>query len=60
VPSPEERLRPGGDAAFATIIVVEGTNAEMIQAALATHGFTVAPTFYSLIYASPSLKETSK
>jgi hypothetical protein len=39
---------------------VEGTNAEMIQAALATHGFTAAPTFYSLIYASPSLKETSK
>jgi hypothetical protein len=60
VPSPEERLRPGGDAAFATIIIVEGTNAEMIQAALATHGFTAAPTFYSLIYASPSLKETSK
>lgn len=53
VPSPEEKLRPGGDASFATIMVVEGTNAEMIQAALAAHGFTAAPTFYSLIYASP-------
>jgi hypothetical protein len=57
VPSPEEKLRPGGDASFATIIVVEGTNAEMIQTALTAHGFTAAPTFYSLIYASPSLKE---
>ena len=53
VPSPEEKLRPGGDASFATIMVVEGTNAEMIQAALAAHGFTAAPTFCSLIYASP-------
>lgn len=57
VPSPEEKLRPGGDASFATIIVVEGTNAEMIQAALTEHGFTAMPTFYSLIYASPLLKE---
>jgi hypothetical protein len=57
VPSPEEKLRPGGDASFTTIMVVEGTNAEMIQAALTAHGFTAAPTFYSLIYASPSLKE---
>jgi hypothetical protein len=57
VPSPEEKLRPGGDASFATIMVVEGTNAEMIQAALTAHGFTATPTFYSLIYASPSLKE---
>ncbi|MCA3278443.1 MAG: hypothetical protein ING10_04135 [Roseomonas sp.] len=57
VPSPEEKLRPGGDASFATIMVAEGTNAEMIQAALTAHGFTAAPTFYSLIYASPLLKE---
>jgi len=53
VPSPEEKLRPGGDASFAIIMVTEGTNAEMIQAALAGQGFTAAPTFYSLIYASP-------
>jgi len=53
VPSPEEKLRPGGDASFATIIVVEGTNAEMIQAALLAQGVTAAPTFYSLIFASP-------
>jgi hypothetical protein len=58
VPSPEEKLRPGGDASFATIMVVEGTNAEMIQAALTAHGFTAAPTFYSLIYAAPSLKDS--
>ena len=59
VPSPEEKLRLGGDTAFASIIVVEGTNAEMIHAALLAQGFTAAPTFYSLIYASPekSLKE---
>ncbi|MFN8981804.1 MAG: hypothetical protein ACK5X9_04640 [Alphaproteobacteria bacterium] len=59
VPSPEEKLRPGGDASFATIIMVEGTNAEMIQTALTAHGFIAAPTFYSLIYASPSLKDSS-
>ncbi|MBM3587011.1 MAG: hypothetical protein FJX33_04215 [Alphaproteobacteria bacterium] len=53
VPSPEEKLRPGGDASFVIIMVTEGTNAEMIQAALAGQGFTAAPTFYSLIYASP-------
>jgi hypothetical protein len=53
VPSPEEKLRPEGDASFATIMVVEGTNIEMIQAALTGRGFTAAPTFYSLIYASP-------
>jgi len=53
VPSPEEKLRPDGDAAFASIIVFEGTNAEMIQAALVVQGFTATPTFYSLIYASP-------
>lgn len=57
VPSPEEKLRPGGDGSFATIIVVEGSNAEMIQAALATQGFTAAPTFYSLIYASPEKQQ---
>jgi len=38
--------------------VVEGSNADMIQAALATQGFTAVPTIYSLIYASPSLKES--
>ena len=59
VPSPEEKLRPGGDASFASIMVVEGTNAEMIHAALLAQGFTAAPTFYSLIYASPSLKEAT-
>ena len=60
VPSPEEKLRPGGDASFATIIVIEGTNAEMIQAALRTTNVTDTPSFYSLIYASPekSQKET--
>jgi len=58
LPSPEEKLRPGGDASFATIMVVEGSNADMIQAALATQGFTAMPTIYSLIYASPSLKES--
>jgi hypothetical protein len=60
VPSPEEKLRPGGDASFATIIVIEGTNAEMIQAALRTTNITDTPSFYSLIYASPekSQKET--
>ncbi|MCA3322503.1 MAG: hypothetical protein INF75_09125 [Roseomonas sp.] len=60
VPSPEEKLRPGGDASFATIMVVEGTNAEMIQAALQTANITDATSFYSLIYASPEkhLKES--
>jgi hypothetical protein len=53
VPSPEERLRPGGDTSFTTILVVEGTNAEMIQAVLHAHGFQGTATFYSLIYASP-------
>jgi len=53
VPSPEEKLRPGGDGSFATIIVVEGTNAEMINAALAAQGVSDPATFYSLIYASP-------
>jgi hypothetical protein len=53
VPSPEERLRPGGDTSFATILVVEGTNAEMIQAVLHAHGFQGTATLYSLIYASP-------
>jgi len=61
VPSPEEKLRPGGDGSFATIIVVEGTNAEMINAALAAQGVSDSATFYSLIYASPekSQKETA-
>jgi hypothetical protein len=53
VPSPEEKLRPGGDGSFATIIVVEGTNAEMINAALAAQGVSDPATVYSLIYASP-------
>ncbi|MCE2919470.1 MAG: hypothetical protein ACK5WN_00700 [Alphaproteobacteria bacterium] len=53
VPSPEEKLRPGGDGSFATIIVVEGTNAEMINAAIAAQGVSDLATFYSLIYASP-------
>ena len=53
VPSPEEKLRPGGDGSFATIIVVEGTNAEMINAALAAQGVSDSASFYSLIYASP-------
>lgn len=53
VPSPEEKLRPGGDGSFATIIVVEGTNAEMINAALNVQGVSDPATFYSLIYASP-------
>jgi hypothetical protein len=53
VPSPEEKLRPGGDGSFATIIVVEGTNAEMINAALAAQGVPDPVCFYSLIYASP-------
>jgi hypothetical protein len=53
VPSPEEKLRPGGDGSFATIIVVEGTNAEMINAALAEQGVSDPATVYSLIYASP-------
>jgi hypothetical protein len=53
VPSPEEKLRPGGDRSFATIIVVEGTNAEMINAALAAQGVSDPASFYSLIYASP-------
>ena len=53
VPSPEEKLRPGGDGSFATIIVVEGTNAEMINAALAAQGVSDPASFYSLIYASP-------
>lgn len=57
VPSPEEKLRPGGDGSFATIIVVEGTNAEMINAALTAQGVSDPVSFYSLIYASPSLKE---
>jgi hypothetical protein len=55
VPSPEEKLRPGGDGSFATIIVVEGTNAEMINAALAAQGVSDPATFYSLIYASPEV-----
>ena len=54
VPSPEEKLRPGGDGSFATIIVVEGTNAEMINAALAAQGVSDSASFYSLIYASPA------
>ena len=53
VPSPEEKLRPGGDGSFATIIVVEGTNAEMINAALNAQGISDPATLYSLIYASP-------
>jgi hypothetical protein len=53
VPSPEEKLRPGGDGSFATIIVVEGTNAEMINAALNVQGVSDPATLYSLIYASP-------
>ena len=53
VPSPEEKLRPGGDGSFATIIVVEGTNAEMINAALAAQGVSDSASFYTLIYASP-------
>ena len=53
VPSPEEKLRPGGDGSFDTIIVVEGTNAEMINAALAAQGVSDSASFYSLIYASP-------
>ena len=53
VPSPEEKLRPGGDSSFATIMLVEGTHAEMIQAALTAQGIEETPTFYSLIYASP-------
>lgn len=57
VPSPEERLRPGGDASFATIIVVEGTNAEMIQAALQAANISDAASFYSLIYASPQASQ---
>jgi hypothetical protein len=51
--SPEEKLRPGGDGSFGTIIVVEGTNAEMINAALAAQGVSDPATVYSLIYASP-------
>jgi len=53
VPSPEEKLRPGGDGSFATIIVVEGTNAEMINAALVAQGISDPASFYSVIYASP-------
>ncbi|MGI9127662.1 MAG: hypothetical protein ACR2IG_05605 [Roseomonas sp.] len=53
VPSPEEKLRPGGDGSFGMIIVVEGTNAEMIQAALQAANITDPASFYSLIYASP-------
>jgi hypothetical protein len=53
VPSPEEKLRPGGDGSFGTIIVVEGTNAEMIQASLQAANITDPASFYSLIYASP-------
>jgi hypothetical protein len=60
VPSPEEKFRPEGDASFATIMVVEGTNTEMIQAALTGRGFTAAPTFYSLIYASPEKSQKEK
>ncbi|MCA3426552.1 MAG: hypothetical protein INF34_07605 [Roseomonas sp.] len=52
LPSPEEKLRPGGDGSFATIIVVEGTNTEMINAALTAQGISDPATFYSLIYAS--------
>jgi len=54
VPSPEEKLRPGGDGSFATIIVVEGTNAKMINAALVAQGVSDPASFYSLIYASPA------
>ena len=58
VPNPEARLRPGGDTSFATILLVEGTEAEAVGSATqeAAHrlGFTAPATLYSLMFASPT------
>lgn len=54
--SPEAALRPGGDAAHAAILVVEGTGPEAVLAGArdgaAALGIRGEPSAYALIYAS--------
>lgn len=55
--NPEAALRPGGDASFATILLIEGTSETAVLAAAqeAAVGLGVPgrPAAYTLIYASP-------
>ena len=54
--NPEAALRPGGDASFAAMLVVEGTEEESVlaaaQEAAAICAMPGAPGLYRLIYAS--------
>ncbi len=58
VANPEAALRPGGDASFATVVLVEGTEAEPVGAAAAALarqlGLAGSPTLYVLLFAAPA------
>ncbi|MBP0463225.1 hypothetical protein J5Y09_04825 [Roseomonas sp. PWR1] len=55
--NPEAALRPGGDASFSAILLVEGTSEAAVMAAAreaaAGLGMPGDPATYALIYASP-------